>query len=118
MRFLYPRVFVVLGMLALGAWSPVSVADKGKHAQERFFSTLGEHRDVDVDDLRAQLLKVARECTRTETPCPASDELFAMVAGDLYVRRIPIHVVYIDANLDVQVNKLFWFGKLTPFVDI
>lgn len=105
--------FIVCAVLLVSL--PAVAGGKNRRSEQNFFTTVGEARSIDLDELREQLL-LLRQCTRLEKRCPAVQDVLATISGPVDLANLPMQIVYIDDSFTVQVNKLFWRGRLTPYV--
>jgi hypothetical protein len=100
---------VVLVFAALTLATPA--ADR-----ETFFGTTPKLAPDRLDRIRELLRRIDRECPKAEQKCPVGSELYRAIWNGVDHDNVPVLVVYVNADLEVEANRLLWKNRVTPFV--
>jgi len=107
-------VLVILAMMV--GLSPRQTAAASRKSKDLFFGATARMDSADLGSLRRQLLAIEEQCPRAEQKCPPVAELLHTLGGGMDSRGLPLHLIYLDGDGDVRVNRLLWKNKVTPFV--
>jgi hypothetical protein len=107
-------VLVILAMM-VGLF-PQQTAAASRKSKELFFGATTRMDSAGLGSLRKQLLAIEEQCPRAEQKCRPVGELLNTLGGGMDSRGLPIHLIYLDGDGDVLVNRLLWKNKVTPFI--
>jgi hypothetical protein len=103
-------LILTVALFSLAATEPAAADPK------TMFSGVAHKLDEqNLSTLRSQLRSLDEECPKANQNCRAAGELHRALTGD-GSELLPVLVVYLDENLEVQTNRLLWKGRVTPFV--
>ena len=103
-------LILTVALFSLAATKPAAADSKAI-----FSGVVDKLGDQDLSTLRSQLRSLDEDCPKANQNCRAAGELHRTLTGD-GSELLPLLVVYLDENLEVQTNRLLWKGRVTPFV--
>lgn len=81
-----------------------------------FFGVIRKDDVVETSRLRELLGSLNTVCEKVPKKCTIADELYHEIFGNLNNQNLPILLVYLDEDMEVQANRLIWRRSATPFV--
>ena len=106
------RVVSAVVVLVFAALTPATpAADRGT-----FFGTTPKLASDRLDRIRELLRRIDGECPKAEQKCAVASELYRAVWDGVDHDNVPVLVVYVNADLEVEANRLLWKNRVTPFV--